>query len=101
MVEAKVRTLGKRAFNIDTVMARIERAMRPFPKAAMFELAEQGFSTPFEQLVACIISIRTRDETTVPVARALFAVARTPEQIAALPVKKLDALIGQSTFHEP
>lgn len=29
----------------------------------MFALAEEGFGSAFEMLVACIISIRTRDET--------------------------------------
>jgi endonuclease-3 len=52
-------------------------------------------------LVGCIISIRTRDETTLPVARALFNRARTPAEVAALPVVELDRLIAASTFHEP
>lgn len=32
----------------------------------MFELAERGFKSVFQQLVACIISIRTRDEVSLP-----------------------------------
>ena len=52
-------------------------------------------------LVACIISIRTRDEITLPVARRLFGVARTPAEVAALPVERIDELIGACTFHEP
>ena len=63
------------------MIERIREAVRPFPKAALFELAEDGYCAPFEQLVACIISIQTRDETTLPVARRLFARARTPESI--------------------
>jgi endonuclease-3 len=47
-----------------------------------------------------MISIRTRDETTLPVARRLFARAHTPEQVAALSRDELDRLIGASTFHE-
>ena len=64
--------------DIDDMLRRIERRWRRYPKAAMFELAEQGYTTPFEQLVACIISIRTYDEVTLPAAQRLFAVARTP-----------------------
>jgi endonuclease-3 len=89
----------KRPFDIDLVLDRIREAVRPFPKAALFELAEQGFDSAFEQLVACIISIRTRDEVMLPVARQLFAVARTPSELAKLTPEQLDALIGQSTFH--
>ena len=68
--------------------------------AAMFALATEGYTTLFEQLVACIISIRTRDETMVVCARRLFERARTPKAIAALPVRSIDALIRESAFHE-
>ncbi|HEU4563389.1 MAG TPA: endonuclease III [Gemmatimonadaceae bacterium] len=92
--------MSKRAFDIPEMMRRIRAAVRPFAKAAMFELAEDGFDSPFEQLVACIISIRTRDEAMIEIARRLFARARTPAAIAAMPVEELDALITPSTFHE-
>ena len=90
----------KLPFDIDEVMRRIGAAVKPFPKAALFELKEEGFGSAFEQLAACLISIRTRDEVTLPVARRLFARARTPAQVAALSVDELDALIGASSFHE-
>ena len=65
-------TAQKRPFDIDQVIRRIRAAVRPFPKAAMFELADGGFNSPFEQLMACIISTRTRDEVTIPTALRLF-----------------------------
>lgn len=91
---------GKVPFDIDTALARIRDAVTPYPPAALFGLADEGYASAFEQLVACIISIRTYDETTLVVARRLFAVARTPAEIAALPTHKLDDLIAPSTFHE-
>jgi endonuclease-3 len=66
----------------------------------LFELAENGFSSTFEQLVACIISIRTYDEVTLPVSRRLFAHARTPTEIGKMTYAELDKLINPSTFHE-
>jgi endonuclease-3 len=66
----------------------------------MFELYEDGFATPFEQLVGCMISIRTLDEVTLPTARRLFARARTPEAISRLSVAEIDDLIHASSFHE-
>ena len=91
----------KREHDTDEMFRRIEKAVEPYPKAAMFELAEDGFNTVFEQLVACIISIRTRDEATIPIARRLFEVARTPRQMATLSTKEIDQLIRPSTFHGP
>ena len=91
--------MQKTAFDIDTVMERVGAAVEPYPKAALFDLAEQGFSSPFEQLLACIISIRTRDEVTIEVAPRLFRVARTPQAIDALDASEIDELITPSTFH--
>jgi endonuclease-3 len=94
------RSEGKIAFDIDVALARIAEAVRPYPKAAMFELAERGFASPFQQLVACVISIRTRDEESLPISLRLFASAPTAEAVAALSPKQIDALITPSTFHE-
>ncbi len=90
----------KKAFDIGRALDLIEQAVKPWPKAAMFELAEAGFDTPFEQLVACMISIRTYDEVTVPTARRLFDQARTPAQISQLGAGRIDDLIRLCTFHE-
>jgi len=90
----------KRPFDVDTATARIREAVRPFPKAAMFELAEDGFDSPFEQLIACLLSVRTRDETSLVAARRLFAVARTPAAMTELAPREIDALIPDVTFHE-
>jgi len=92
--------MEKQPFDIGIALARIEQAVQPWPKAALFQLAEEGFSSTFEQLLACIISIRTYDEVTLPVSRALFARARLPAEVRQLSWEALDALIGPSTFHE-
>ena len=81
-------------------MTLVEEAVRPFPKAAMFELFEEGFSTPFEQLVGCMLSIRTRDEVVLPTARRLFARARTPAAMQELGTAGIDKLINTVSFHE-
>lgn len=91
---------SKLPFDINEVVRRIRRAVEPLPRAALFQLAEEGFSTPFEQLLACIISIRTRDEVTLPVSRRLFARARTPGEIFQLAPQEIEALIVPSTFYE-
>jgi endonuclease-3 len=91
---------GKQPFRIGVVLRRVRAAVKPYPKAALFELAELGHRSAFELLAACIISIRTRDETTLPTARRLFARARTPAEVAALSVDEIDALIRECSFHE-
>ena len=92
--------MEKKPFDIGVALGRIREAVRPWPKAALFQLAEEGYRSTFEQLLACIISIRTYDEVTLPVSRKLFERARTPEAVAQLSYEELDALISPSTFHE-
>src|ERR1051326_4095652 len=92
--------MKKRSFNISLMMRRIREAVRPYAKAALFELAEDGFDSPFEQLLACLISIRTLDEVTLPTARKLFAHARTPQAISQLAPPEIDELIHACTYHE-
>jgi endonuclease-3 len=90
----------KQSFDIDIALERIAEVVRPYPKAAMFELAERGYASPLQQLVACVISIRTRDEESLPISLRLFAAAPTAEAIAALSPDQIDALIIPATFHE-
>ena len=97
--------MPKLPFDIDAVVARLRAGTRGLADAAMFALRDggdghPGYGTVFQQLVACILSIRTRDETSLPVARRLFARAATPEAIAALSVNEIGALIAESTFAE-
>jgi endonuclease-3 len=92
--------MEKRPFDIDIAIRRIREAVAPFPKAALFELAEDGFTSTFEQLVACIVSIRTYDEVMLPTARRLFERARTPEEMLELSPQEIDAIIRPATFHE-
>lgn len=87
-------------FDIDIVMDRVQEAVRPFPKAALFELAGESYRSPFEQLIACMISIRTLDEVTLPTARRFFDRARTPIDVIQLPVEEITDLIRPATFYE-
>lgn len=92
--------MPKTPFDIDIAIQRIQKAVQPFPKAAMFELFDEGFTSAFEQLVACIISIRTYDEVMLPTARRLFAQARTAQTLSQLSPDEIKALIRPSTFYE-
>jgi endonuclease-3 len=90
----------KLPFDIDLAMARIRKAVERLPKPSLFQLAAEGFRSPFEVLIACVISIRTREEVTLTCARRLFALARTPAGMAALGTDAIDQAIRASTFHE-
>jgi endonuclease-3 len=88
----------KKDFDLKIMLQAIEKAIKPYPKAAMFELYEKGYKTLFEQLISCIISIRTLDETTIPLSEKLFAKARTPAELLKLSRKELEALLQGTQY---
>jgi endonuclease-3 len=92
--------LTAETFDIEQAIPLLREAVKPFPKAAMFQLAEEGFNSLYEQLISCMISIRTYDEVSVPVSRKIFAKARTPAQMVELSPEEILDLIRDSTFAE-
>lgn len=91
---------AKLPFDLEVALPRLHAVVEPLPKAAMFDLAERGYDTLFEQLIACLISIRTYDEVTLPTVLGLFAEARTPQAISQLTVDRIDMLVQATSFHE-
>ena len=87
-------------YPLDKMFERIEALIERFPKAAMFELKERGHGSLFEQLVSCILSIRTYDEVSLPASLALFALASTPEAMLALEERELLEAIKEVTYAE-
>ncbi len=91
----------KETFEFDEAFRRLRVAVAGLPKAAMFELRDRGHASLFEQLVASLVSARTRDEATIPVCLRLFAAARTPAAMLALDEPTLTRLLYGATFPEP
>ena len=54
---------------------------------------------PFRVLIACLLSLRTKDETTGPAAARLFALADTPEVMRRLPAKRIERAIFPVGFY--
>ncbi|HEX2998753.1 MAG TPA: endonuclease III [Armatimonadota bacterium] len=92
--------LPKEPFDIDLVFARLREACATLPRAALFALRDQGYASPFEILAGALISVRTRDETTLPVSQALFTRARSPAALQQIPEAALAALLKPATFAE-
>ncbi|TMA49371.1 MAG: hypothetical protein E6J83_01840 [Deltaproteobacteria bacterium] len=54
---------------------------------------------PFSILVSCLLSLRTRDETTGPASRRLFRLARTPAALVRLSPRTLERAIYPVGFY--
>lgn len=88
----------KLPFDLGEMLKRIEQAVATYPKAAMFELYERGYASLFEQLMACIISIRTLDEVSIPVAERLFSRVRNAKEMSKLKPTELEDLLHGSSY---
>jgi endonuclease-3 len=88
----------KLPFDIPKMFRLIAESIEPYAPATLFDLYQQGHTTPFEQLMACVLSIRTRDETSLVAAQKLFKVARTPREILKIPREELIEIIEMCTF---
>jgi endonuclease-3 len=90
----------KVSFDPEIAFARIANAVAPYPKAGLSQLMDEGYTSAFEQLVACIISIRTLDEIMLPTAHRLFEVARTPLSVSELSPEQIETIIYGCGFHK-
>lgn len=85
-------------FPVREALKRCAAAVADQPPAAMFGLRDEGYASLYEQLISCILSIRTYDEVSTVASRRLFARARTPEQMLTLSNDDLIDLIHDVTY---
>jgi len=84
--------------HIATVIRRIRGAVRDLPDPSV-TLVGKKWGSPFRVLVSCLLSLRTKDETTLPAAQRLFAKADTPAKILRLSILELEKLIYPVGFY--
>src|SRR5438046_652734 len=65
-------------------MLRILRRAAPSWNAPVMTLIAAEERDPFKTLIGCVLSLRTKDETTGPAARRLFALAGAPQELLKL-----------------
>ena len=54
---------------------------------------------PFRVLIACVLSLRTKDKTTADASRRLFALAHTPRTMLKLPLRRIEQAIYPVGFY--
>ena len=85
--------------NIDTVVSRIREQMRDLPDPSV-TLVGKRWKSPFLVLISCIMSLRTKDETTLPASERLFALAETPEKMITLTPRQIEKAIFPVGFYK-
>lgn len=83
-------------FPILDVLRRVGQSVVHLPQPLIDQMHAAG---PFKVLIATLLSLRTRDETTAIVAPRLFAAAETPAQMVALDESQIAELIYPVGFY--
>ena len=86
------RTMGR-------ALARLKVKALEWNPTALAEVAEGTESDPFKILIACLLSLRTKDETTGPAAERLFALAGSPEGMLRLTPRQIERVIFPVGFY--
>ncbi len=89
----------KKPFPIDTAVSILKQSIKKFEEPVTGKLARKT-RDPFLVLVSCVLSARTKDAATREAGDSLFAVAKTPQAIAALGTARLEKLIYPVGFYK-
>jgi len=83
--------------NIPRIMSILEKHFNYHERTTLNKMRGKK-PNAFKILIACLLSLRTKDEITEKVSAKLFEVADIPREIVKLPAKKLEKIIF-STGH--
>ncbi|MEK6691810.1 MAG: endonuclease III [Nitrospirota bacterium] len=84
--------------DIHKIIRILQKEARTWDIPAVGLVAERT-GDPFRVLISCILSLRTKDRTTEKANDRLFSLVLTPEEIARLPVKKIEKAIFPVGFY--
>src|SRR5262245_1569701 len=84
---------------VRAVMRALARAIRRLELPAVEKIAEASQDDPFEVLISTMLSAQPRDPVTAEASERLFRVARTPQAVARLPVRRIERLIYPVSFY--
>jgi endonuclease III len=79
---------------IGTMLETLEACFDHHPMADVTQ------NNPYKVLMACILSLRTKDEVTIPASIRLFALADTPEKMVTLSSEEIQKAIYPSGFYK-
>lgn len=76
----------------------LRKAIRQWPEPIVGLIAKES-RDPFRVLIACVLSLRTKDKTTAEASRRLFALADTPRAMLTLPARRIEQAIYPVGFY--
>ena len=82
------------------VIVALRKNTKKFTPPLIDLLIKEFGHNPFIILIGCLLSLRAKDITTIHVCRSLFKIAKTPEQLLAIPRENLEDLLFPIGFYK-
>ena len=77
----------------------LRKATKGMEQPASVSIIQQYGRDPYLVLISCLLSLRTKDTVSLPASQRLFEHAKTPSQMLALPITKIEKLIYPTGFY--
>ncbi|MBF0483900.1 MAG: endonuclease III [Candidatus Omnitrophica bacterium] len=84
--------------NISQVIKKLRQAEKNLPDPSVTMVGKK-WHDPFLVWISCLLSLRTKDETTIPVSERLFKLAHTPQAMIKLTAKQIEKAIYPVGFY--
>lgn len=84
--------------HIVEIVKLLTKEMEQYPTPSVTMISWQ--KSPYKVLISCLLSLRTRDPTTIAASERLFKVADTPQKMLKLSLSELEKLIYPVGFYK-
>jgi len=89
----------QRAEKIAHIITVLRHATKKFTQPLIDQIIVEYRRDPFLILIACLLSLRVKDTTTIHVCRTLFNRAQTPQELLAIPRGELEKIVFKTGFY--
>jgi len=89
----------KQTKGFDKVISILKKDMKKYTNPSVTQISNTS-KDPFKVMISCILSLRTRDQTTLAASERLFKLAGTPEETAKLTTKQIEKAIYPVGFYK-
>lgn len=85
---------------LESALKILKKEIMKWKQPVVGVIADEAIDRPFETLISCLLSLRTKDAVTDEASRRLFAVAKTPQDLTKLPEATISKLIYPVGFYK-
>jgi len=85
--------------NISVLIHKIKKSLVGLPDPSV-TLVGKKWRSPYLVLISCILSLRTKDSTTLPASMRLFSLAKTPKDMLKLKASQIQKAIYPVGFYK-